>query len=48
MQAFIAEKKRRWILALPNPGMAAYVRAHYENQKGGHGSWGPVVSAIIP
>jgi hypothetical protein len=29
-------------------GMTAYFCARYENQKGEHGSWGPVVSAIIP
>jgi hypothetical protein len=29
-------------------GMTAYFCARYENQKGWTGSWGPVVSAIIP
>ena len=29
-------------------GMTAFFCARYENQKGQHGAWGPVVSAVIP
>jgi hypothetical protein len=29
-------------------GMTVYFCARYENEKGEFGSWGPVVSAIIP
>ena len=45
---FIRRKKELVDFAAEESGMTAYFCARYENQKGDHGAWGPVVQAVIP
>jgi hypothetical protein len=45
---FTRRKKELVDFDASESGMTAYFCARYENQKGEHGAWGPVVSAIIP
>jgi hypothetical protein len=45
---FTRRKREPVDFAASESGMTAYFCARYENQKGFVGSWGPVVSAIIP
>jgi hypothetical protein len=45
---FTRRKKELVTFDAAESGMKAYFCARYENQKGEHGEWGPVVSAIIP
>ena len=45
---FTRRKKELVDFDAAESGMTAYFCARYENQKGDHGSWGAVVSAIIP
>jgi hypothetical protein len=45
---FTRRKKELVDFDASESGMTAYFCARYENQKGQHGVWGAVVSAIIP
>jgi hypothetical protein len=45
---FTRRKKETVVFDAAESGMTAYFCARYENQKGFHGAWGPVVSAVIP
>jgi hypothetical protein len=45
---FTRRKKELMSFDAAESGMTAYFCARYENQKGQHGVWGTVVSAIIP
>jgi hypothetical protein len=45
---FTRRKKELVDFDASESGMTAYFCARYENQKGQHGTWGAVVSAIIP
>jgi hypothetical protein len=45
---FTRRKKELVSFDASESGMTAYFCARYENQKGEHGVWGPVVAAIIP
>jgi hypothetical protein len=45
---FTRRKKELVDFDASESGMTAYFCARYETQKGEHGAWGPVVSAIIP
>jgi hypothetical protein len=45
---FTRRKKELVDFDASESGMTAYFCARYENQKGQHGAWGAVVSAIIP
>jgi hypothetical protein len=45
---FTRRKKELVDFDASESGMTAYFCARYENQKGQHGAWGTVVSAIIP
>jgi hypothetical protein len=47
-QRFTRRKKELVDFDAAESGMTAYFCARYENQKGERGSWGTVVSAIIP
>jgi hypothetical protein len=47
-QPFTRRKKELVDFDASESGMTAYFCARYENQKGEHGAWGAVVSAIIP
>jgi hypothetical protein len=44
---FTRRKKELVAFDAAEAGMTVYFCARYENQKGQHGAWGPVVSAII-
>jgi hypothetical protein len=45
---FTRRKKELADFDAAEAGMRVYFCARYENQKGQHGEWGPVASAIIP
>ncbi|MDR2795078.1 MAG: hypothetical protein LBB47_00010 [Spirochaetaceae bacterium] len=45
---FTRRKKELLNFDAAESGMTAWFCARYENQKGEHGNWGPVASAIIP
>jgi hypothetical protein len=45
---FTRRKKELTTFAAEEAGMTAYFCARYENQKGEHGAWGTVASAVIP
>jgi hypothetical protein len=45
---FTRRKKELVDFDASESGMTACFCARYENQKGEHGAWGPVVSAVIP
>jgi hypothetical protein len=45
---FTRRKKELVDFDASESGMTVYFCACYENQKGDHGSWGTVVSAVIP
>jgi hypothetical protein len=45
---FTRRKKETVTFDAAESAMTAYFCARYENQKGEHGAWGPVVSAVIP
>jgi hypothetical protein len=47
-QPFTRRKKELVDFDASESGMTAYFCARYENQKGQYGTWGAVVSAIIP
>ena len=45
---FTRRKKETVNFDAAESGMTAFFCARYENQKGQHGSWGAVVSAVVP